>query len=612
MQKLNGMTKRIVTVTQHTSRSGPGSSVAIEQGVSVQRIIELMTELPQKFGPGTYHFEVGDEGGFEKDIWTVRLGGGPDISVGDPQMTNGGTVPTDAGKLIQVGHGYFYNPELGILTTPSRQAYRWQPGQPLPGEASAPAATAVSASPWSALPPWGTLPVSSSSEVDVLREQLREARESRRDDELRRAIDETNRRLERALEAMSHKPQVSPAEETLRREIEQLRSEQAAGRREDTLRTEMQALVRSVSENKHDPMITMLTNMMAGQQQTSAEAVRSSKDAATLVVDRLANSTLTPDRLMSMLDSLQRQNQNAGGEVTRGMLDMVQRLFDMMGNVVKMQGEMQQGGTPWWADSIREGIASVSRVGQAIAQAGGAGGGRAIAPPPQVRVAPRLAPAPVVAPAPAPVVVPVAAPVPVTVVSTAEESSDDQRERAAAHVFRGADRTGGSPKRGRPPRAAAAAPAAPAAPAPPAPPAAAPAAAQAPAPAHSIPPPANGRNYTPEEMNRFPLEIMRALAGQFPDEAFFGIALDRVVELRAAVASGMTTADAAEAVLEAIPYLQAANQYPPVLEILDAGHVVVVIERLLPAATPHFRSEVAAAIKHEMETDGGAEQQQQA
>lgn len=341
LAKLMGMTNRVVQVVRHLSRTGAGSLVVPAwKSVTVEQITALQTELPAKFGPGTYSFEVYDEGGPDKDAWVVKLG--PDISEMPQQSmpwgaNNGGAPFSPVGGLdggpngssggqgtVDLGNGYRYNEALGLLVTPQKQIINWRPGEDLPGSLPVrPAAPAPGTPPWAQwsqpagpTPPWAGLgwganpvdqPAHESPAVKALEERLRESERRREEEERRReadamrasfekVIETNNKRFEDLVASLtaklsdSSKPAVDPQVETLKAQLEQMRQQQEQTRRDEAIRAEVRAAqertdaalraLADASSNKADPMLNMLTQLMISGQNSQAEVVKAMRDTA--------------------------------------------------------------------------------------------------------------------------------------------------------------------------------------------------------------------------------------------------------------------------------------------------------------------------------------------
>lgn len=428
LAKIAGMTSRVVQVTKHLSKTGAGQLVVPAwKGVTADQITGLQTSLPNQHGPGTYNFEVYDEGGPEKDAWTVRLG--PDI----PEMpappppwasvlphfgdTNG-SAPAGSRDL---GGGYRYDEATGLLITPDKRAIAWRPGEPLPGSDSPRAGAGATpwwsnqwAAPTGQAPPWasfgwGSIPVDKGNDDDaktrLLEERLRESEARHAEAERRREMSEmraafektietTNQRFEALVSKLTEQKPVGPNPEVeslkqtvemLRQQNEQQRRDSEAAQREDRMRAEMRqvqestaAAIREMSSNKADPTLAMLTQVMTAAQQQQAEVVRAIRDTSAaqaqasernsnLVAERLSSSIMTPLQIVDLMKMA--KDQSANSEINKSMVEMFQNLFGMAQGLVREQAEMysQQGG-PAWLPIAQEGVQQIGRVAQMFAQ----------------------------------------------------------------------------------------------------------------------------------------------------------------------------------------------------------------------------------------------------
>lgn len=614
--KIQGMTRRIFYVTR-LLRGVEHSIVGGQTGVSVDHIIAYQNECAAKNGPGTYRFKVYDEGGPEKDEWIVKLGGSggeetggamsqngiPGAGVPGPNDPVGSGIPGGARHL---GHGYVYDESLGLLTTPWKTIHDWRPGQPLPAPSSpAPASTPAAnvgwgqmptgGAPWSWGAPWGT-PAAQQEDprVKALEDQAREAREALREAErrreqdsdrqaLHRLIDDTNKRFEGIVAKLAEKPGVSPEVESLKRELEAVR----AGDRDKILRDEIRSarehtdqIVRELREsNKPDPMTPMLAQLMQTQQQSASQMLqamqavaqlqsKSSEDSMRLLVERFGSSMVTPERMMDLIRTA--KDQTGATEIMKGGLEMYRNLFGMTKEVLEMQAELQgKGAEPAWVSMGRQAIEQISSVGQAWMDKQSRQD--AAAAQAQARVA-RIA---------QPMAQPVrraSAPAP----GAREPVGDDIRSQIAARQDRQAAAAAAANGTNGATSTATVTP---------------------PVPASA--PAAGGKKKKakepePVDIKKIPPDDMRALvAEKWPkDEDFFGPFWSQVRDrVRPGVANGAKAEEVADGVMSARAYCQSWGQFPPAIQLLDGGHIDLLVDRLIPEAPDDYRIAVADAIR---------------
>lgn len=411
---LNQFSGFTVTVTKHPQpRNSPGSMVVTTQQMTKQQVLELQTSLPLQHGPGYYRFEVTDTGGAGDVKWMLKAGA--DL----PEVPFMNTVPSQASPstptgddVINLGNGYFYNSTLNTLTTPWRQIYSWTQGQPFPtpptpanGMQSAALAPAAS-TPWSSgmpfMPPGFGYPNADDNRVRELEARLasetrqREAEQRAREadnqrDEMRRMREESDRRAEettRRFEAMftklSEKPSgPDPAVERLERELAETKRLQEQRDREDRLRAEMRTMqentdriVRELTANKSDPMLTMLTQIMTESQKSSAAAVQAIRDSiatATGASERQIQTTLqqlsaqniSPLQLMQIVQQAKGDSNELSRTLFAGAKEMLEMQKTVFGQLLDVAG---QQGQPAWVSLAQQAMEKIGTIGAAVAE----------------------------------------------------------------------------------------------------------------------------------------------------------------------------------------------------------------------------------------------------
>lgn len=619
--KLNSMTGRIVQVTRHTSKTGPGQLVvAPQRGVSVERILDLQSSLQAQHGPGTYRFEVAEDGGSEKDVWTVRLGAEPQQTQNEvitmaTQSTFPATVQSLGPGLVDLGHGYVYNETTRTLTTPRKNIYAWEPGQPLPLESGPAAAVPIATAPST---PVQQLPLSfaglgggNDDRVRQLEEQLREQRNAQREAESRtqieRMIDDNNKRFEALVAKLSDRPSgPSPTEQALmeklaaaERRMEDERREREAREREERIRNEMRqmqenftALIRELKDNTSrgpDPTLALLSQVIQSNQQSTADTVKAihestkaqaetAKSSAAMFADRFSNSVLTPERLMEIMRGVQQTTQGVNGEFNKGTIDVMQSLFTMQQQVVNQMMQAQGGdAAPVWLGPLQQGIEQIGALARVVL----AKRPPQVAPPPQPRQVAPTPPVQQIAPAahaPAPRQAPAAAP-------AAEEAPAQPAPRRKRNV-------NGSAANGAHAM----------------PPTSAPAPKQEPLMPDAVldgpPRPATKEELEQEKQilkalsEKEPHEV-EALIGDMQDEEFFGPFWEHVQQLRAAE---MEPSEVASMVMLALREGSNVQPRPIVLQLIDVGHTSVVVDRLLPGKEEDYREALTESLTEQIQS----------
>jgi len=424
-----------------------------------------------------------------------------------------------------------------------------------------------------------------------------------------------------------------------------------AARREDTIRAEIKANadradastreLRDALKDRPDPMAPLITQMLSSQQAASSAALAAvssateaaadaSKESMRMMTERFGTSLLTPERMESILKLAKDNGPN--DLMNQGVLNMYKTLFGMSQDVLRQQAEIyNSAGGPAWVGPVQQGLEQVGKIAQAYAarkaeseteaeiaaarEAKKAEVDEARRRNEEARVARANAEAQANArrrAAAATAGNPAAAAAAAAAASGRPLTADEERELAAQQVFRGADRTAASPKNGagngasngagKPAAAAAAAPAAAAPPkrrnraadAPVAP--AAPAAVAA----DYIPPGGEEPEdnvvamHPAPDISKLPTEALRGIVDAMNDEEFFGPFESQVKKLRSAA---MPPDEAANAVLASRSYFAGYGEVLPAIELLQAGHIDLLCERLFPASPQPYRAAVADSIR---------------
>jgi len=660
--KLQGMMHPVVTVTK--GRKGAGAGImAGKKGLTVDDIMSLHDSLPRLHGSGIYTFEVYDEAGDgkEKDKWTVQLGAvEKDFDLTMPAVPTNGQQPTFEGAK-QIGPGLWFNETFGVLINRLGEMHPWRPGTPLPGSFGPPPPPpqAAPTTPWGMpgapgiFPPWGQYPAigADDEKTKMLERQLGEEREARKEGErrqemadLRSTLEKTQQandlRFEKLITAITEKKPDGPSSteremqarlDASERRADEARREVEAQRREDSIRREIesgkaetQRLLAEISANKSDPMVSMLTQMMANTQASTStivtamqEGARSSAESAReysrLMTERLGASSMTPERMVEMI-KLAKDNGPAA-EANKGLAEMYSTVFGMAKDLLVLRSEMDSGGEPPWVGIARDGVQRIGAVAQAFATTKAREEVRAeqaalqAQQRRQVEINRRRAEmATAAAGARAPRMNAAAPHQAVAAVDTRTESQKI-RDAAAERKFPTAKNPASSE------REAAAAALGMDERRQEAPPVDVPAPAQRPAttrpaaravrsaptlvePDAVLTPTPSGAPVvlTAEDMTE---DEVWTTVEHFDDPGFFGSAYEHVVQLRHEVAGGLDVDRTADFVLQAVQLLMGGNEFPPAMELLHNGHIAVMVERLLPDATPEYRERLADKL-HEI------------
>jgi len=690
MSKLNAFAGYMVSVTKHLGPKGtPGTAVVPTQKMEKDKLLALQVHLPLQYGAGYYQFNVTDEGGTGSDEWMVKLGTevtptqeGLPMGMQPPfnQPPNMPGTPLDPG-VTQIMPGWFYNEAANLLMAPWKKTYSWKMGDPMPDPP--PTGSHLSLVPQNATPwswpgqqqpwqsGWGGYPATEtkSPELDVLKQQLAEEREARKDaerreadrqreerirEEMRRDREAADARFEKLFAALSTKPAgPSEAEQRLQREIEETRrrteeSERRASedrkeaqRREEARiaderhREEMRLVreeIKAATTNKTDPMMTLFGTILQTQSASATETAR-------MIRETSAAAQAASERSTTQVLELARSQRESASESSKTVLEGMKGLMEMQTGVYNQLLEVSgSSGQPWYAGVLQEGVGKIGLIGQALMERNQQPPPPQYMPPQQriVQGRPGQPPMRVVPgqPMPQQVAAP-AAPVG-TGTRPPDADYDPVKEefvfpdgwRVPQDAVQKQGWVAVLKKRPPPNVVAAPAPAVPAngvngaaapiataAPPPIAPvvpdavippPSAKPGkgakkkrgAAAAPPPepeaeSGALPPPANGKGYSLEELREFDTDQILELIRPLDDTALFGAMLQYVNDLRVRAANGLPHAKAAEFILGTRQYIHSFGASPPpAFDLLASEHLEALTERLLPNAPEEYQDAV--------------------
>jgi hypothetical protein len=423
--KLNAFTGCIATVVKYMQPRGSiGATLVPTVNMPLQEILKLATTLPLQNGAGFYKFTVADAGGTGEDVWMTKLGG--DIPTQGPQdggFPNMASTPNDqqtggvpTGPNVQhLGRGYYYNAELGVLTTPWGTAANWSRGEALPQPPTSNnqphlASVPPGATPWSWPGPgqqgqgswggngWGSFPAidtGESARVKQLEQQIADQNRQREMDtlraELRRQAEDTQKQFSLLVEKLTARPS-GPSESELRLQAElaetKRRQEETERRlqderREDQRRVEMrdmeakfQTTIRELGTSKQDPMLPMLMTLITQQQASAMEAVKAIQSATATgtaaaerstqqLLSQLQSSIMSPIQLMSLLQSAKGDAAEGAKAVVEATKDAMQLQKDVFTQLLEVSG---QGGQPWYASAIQGALDRAAQITAALAE----------------------------------------------------------------------------------------------------------------------------------------------------------------------------------------------------------------------------------------------------
>lgn len=498
-----------------------------------------------------------------------------------------------------------------------------------------------------------------AEEADRRREDRE--REDRRVEDAKREREASEARFEKLVTLLTAKPTgPTETEQRLLRETEELRrrteaaearaadERKEAQRREEVraaedrhreqiqlVREEMKAVTAAATANKTDPMMTLFGTILQTQSASATETARMIRETS----DRAAASS---ERSTTQVLQLAQASRDNASEASKAAVDGMKNLLEMQTGVFTNLLELQgTGNQPWYAGVIQEGVGKIGLLGQALMEKNALAQQQPQYMPPQriVQGRPGQQPQRVPGQPMAPQVgAPTAPPVPIgTGTRPVDAEFDPETEE---FVFPDGWRVkqvdvqqkGWVAVLKRRPQAAAAAPlngtnSAPVATAPlptvivpdavvpPAPVAmkpaksakkkrGAPAAAPPPAPVSALPPPANGQGYSLEELRAMEPDQVAEVVNPLDDTMLFGGLLPYVTDMRVRVASGLPPAKTAEFVLGTRQYIHSFGASPPpAFELLAAGHLEVLIERILPDAPEEYQDAVIDLMEKKLEAE---------
>jgi hypothetical protein len=598
----------------------------------------LDTKTFPKGGPGLYEFDVTDQGSGAKSFWRVRLGGSDDsapmagelripMTASGQPLGSAGPAPARGVAALptfrspaplspeseDLGNGLIYNSKFHLLTYPDGSVYKWSPDQPLPhlaAQASAQqASTPVGASVFGGASPVGApnpevaeLRAALTGVQTVLAKTQEEAREAQRQRELaderarhekelvllREAGEKQINELRDMMKALAAKPAEDPriaALEAERRErtlLDAQRDREAATRAEmDRKFDALTASLRELGSNKTEPMVTLLTTIMAQQTAQSQENLRLLKESGSAALATAQQSALTPERHMAMLREIREMSENSGSSIiNEKMLAVFSNMLDM----VTRFNQSQNSGESTWMDLAREALdkggTMVSKFAEVSARKAAAVTAQAQSTAVQAASAARVAEANArrLPPAPAAPGAPAAA-----------KSATEQERDALAAAMDKAD--------GVKPAATTAADG-----------------------GATVTPIKKGRKGaapavpTVNPVVNATVEELRGIFGEIADAEFFGSTMELIENLRKGYAedpNSVAPDDVAQYVFDAKAQLQeivrASKGKPPVaLEMLGYGKFEYLFERMLPDADEAFWTDAATALRAKVAAERAA------
>ena len=423
------------------------------------------------------------------------------------------------------------------------------------------------------------------------------ARRARHEKELamlRDASDKQLNELREMMKALTAKPAEDPRIAILEAERRERAIADAQRDREATARAEndrkfdaLAASLREMGSNKTEPMITLLTTIMAQQTSQAQENLRILKETGNAALVTAQQSALTPERHMAMMREMRELSENSGTSIiNEKMLAVFSNMLDM---VTRFNQSQNPGEGTNWMEVIRE---VVDKAGTAVSTFGNVQARKAAAAQAQANAQAVTAAAGArVAEANARRLPAVPASASATVTS-AKPIHEQQRDELAAAM----DRAEGKPT--TPPVAASAA---------------------ADGPSANVTPIKRGKKAAPAALVPNPIVSatiaqLRETFNDVEDAVFFGPFADKIAELRDEYEKApdqVAPDDVANYVMEARPYfvevLKMSGGKPPLaIEMLGHGKFAYLFERMLPEADETFWSDAAAALQLKVSAERAA------
>lgn len=332
-----------------------------------------------KLGPDTQEAQVAA-------VQTAINGtsGGPPVSEGVRNLGHG--------FMYDMSTGLLTTPWRQIVQWSEGQPLPQAPAQ-LGGAASTPwSGGGQGQGGWGA---WPAIDTGDSTRVKQLEAQLTEQNRQREMDRLRDDIRLQQEATNKAIMALAEKLTARPtgpseetrvlearlADETRRREESERRAADEARelRRQQEMR-EMEARfersMRELAGNKTDPMLPLLANMLTSMQATSAETIRAIKETTEsqasaasqgvqLLVQHLSSNAVSPVQLMGMIAAAK----GDGAEATRTILGTAKDALAMQKDFFgQMLDVANQGGQPAWVGVASAALEKIGTIGAALAE----------------------------------------------------------------------------------------------------------------------------------------------------------------------------------------------------------------------------------------------------
>lgn len=640
MSKISAMVKPRLLVTKKVK----GGGRAVVNGVNLKRVDDLFgyyAKLPKDGGPGTYEFEVFDPDGTEKDKWTIQLGeesetttgfsneGQSDMGLGfsssapgAPEPSPGDPTGLQPGKPTHIGNGYWLtlspgDPTKGWLTTPSRQMIPWREGMDLPGTpygVGSASSTPVNGhqNTTAGYPPMG----GGDSTAQFYKDQMQDMEKRLERDEQRRSLkeiedrftkilEESNKRYEALIAKVAEPKGPSPETQALQARLDaaERSAEEARRRTEDQARdqriqSEIQATnqrletaLRDLANNKPDPMATMMPTFISALEKASASTQTSLGE----YVRSLTSQVMRPEQFFEIIRMAKDRGPEAA--LNKEYMEAMRGIFGMMQEVVKMQADMNPE-QPLWANMLQQGFDKMGTLGQSYmsyrSEKEEQDRQERIWKATQAQQNPF---------ATAPPSAPPQQPAQQTQAPPAQQPTPDEARAAAAAEYFGPQVVPDPPEGDEGVEQTA-----PTGEAPVQPDQVIPGAAASPL------PPGRTTQEAYARLAQASVEEIREMIKHTNDSQFFGVVLQKVVELRHSVASGMEPKEVSDALFSAYEQLTALGGPPlPVVELFHVGQFQVLLERLLPQADPVYRTHVIDIVRERFqqafssgEADGAA------
>lgn len=165
---------------------------------------------------------------------------------------------------------------------------------------------------------------------------------------LQREVEETKRRLEEQQREETRRRELQAQEDRFRAEL------RAQQEKTDAILHELKATP------KNDPMMAVMTTILSGAQQQASDAVRAIRESS----ERTATAQ---ERHTTQIMEAMRTDKTGAAEMAKTMLENTRNMVELQGSVYQqMLEQASSGGAPWYADAIQNATKQIGAVVAAV------------------------------------------------------------------------------------------------------------------------------------------------------------------------------------------------------------------------------------------------------